>query len=201
MVEIIDCVQNSPEWIQARLGIATASRFKDILAKGEGKTRKRYLLDLAGERLTGDPMENYSNAFMERGKAQEDEAREMYAFQKDQECTRVGFIRNFDRGCSPDSLIAKDGMLEVKTRLAALQIECLLSDKLPSEHGAQVQGALWVAEREWIDYVSYSPRLPLFVKRVFRDEPYIKTLADEVARFNAELRELIEKIQPTKRAA
>lgn len=201
MIEIIQCEQSTPEWYAARLGIPTASRFKDVLAKGEGKTRKRYLLDLAGERLTGDPMESYSNAFMERGKAQEDEARDLYMFMTDAECKCVGFIRNGDKGCSPDSLIGENGMLEVKTRMAALQIECLLADKLPSEHVAQVQGALWVAEREWIDYVSYSPRLPLFVKRVFRDEPYIKTLAEEVAKFNTEMLELIEKIQPTRKAA
>ena len=36
-VEIIDCVQGSPEWFQARLGIPTASCFKDVQAKGEGK--------------------------------------------------------------------------------------------------------------------------------------------------------------------
>jgi hypothetical protein len=82
-----------------------------------------------------------------------------------------------------------------------LQLECLLADKLPSEHVAQVQGALWVAEREWIDFCSYWPKLPLFVKRVYRDEDYIKNLAAEVARFNSEMLELIEKIQPTKAVA
>lgn len=201
MIEVLACEQNSPEWLQARLGIPTASRFKDVLAKGEGKTRKRYMLDLAGERLTGDPCESYSNVHMERGKEMEAEARNLYCFMTDAECTSVGFIRNGDKGASPDSLIADRGMLEIKTKLPALQIECILADKLPSEHVAQVQGALWVAEREWMDFVSYWPRLPLFVKRVYRDEEYIKNLAAEVARFNAEMIELIEKVQPSRKAA
>jgi hypothetical protein len=201
MIEIIQCEQNTPEWLAARLGIPTASRFKDVLAKGEGKTRKRYMLDLAGERLTGEPVESFSNAHMERGKAMEDEARDLYMFMTDAEPRGVGFIRNGDKGCSPDSLIGDNGGLEIKTKLPALQIECILADKLPSEHVAQVQGFLWVAEREWVDFVSYWPRLPLFVKRVYRDEPYIKTLAEEVQRFNDELAELIERIQPTKAAA
>jgi hypothetical protein len=201
MIEIIQCEQSTPEWYAARLGIPTASRFKDVLAKGEGKTRKRYMLDLAGERLTGDPCEGYTNAHMERGKVMEDEARDLYMFMTDAECRCVGFVRNGDKGASPDSLIGDKGMLEIKTKLPALQIECILADKLPSEHVAQVQGALWVAEREWLDFVSYWPRLPLFVKRVYRDEPYIQNLAAEVARFNSEMIDLIEKIQPTKAAA
>lgn len=85
MIEIIQCEQSTPEWYAARLGIPTASRFKDVLAKGEGKTRKRYMLDLAGERLTGEPCEGYSNAHMERGKAMEDEARDLYMFMTDTE--------------------------------------------------------------------------------------------------------------------
>lgn len=113
----------------------------------------------------------------------------------------VGFIRNGDKGASPDSLIGDNGMLEIKTKLPALQIECILADKLPSEHVAQVQGALWVAEREWLDFVSYWRNLPLFVKRIYRDEDYIKNLAAEVAKFNSEMLEMIEKIQPTKKAA
>jgi hypothetical protein len=200
-IEIYECQQNSVDWFSARLGIPTASRFKDVLAKGEGKTRKRYMLDLAGERLTGEPMESYSNLHMERGKTMEDEARALYAFMTDNECDRVGFVRNGDKGASPDSLIGKDGALEIKTKLPALQIECILADKVPSEYIAQCQGLLWVAEREWVDFCSYWPKLPLFVKRMYRDEPYIKTLADEIVRFNDEMLALIEKIQPTKKAA
>jgi hypothetical protein len=201
MIERFDCEQGTPEWFACRLGIPTASNFSKVLAKGEGKTRKRYLLDLAGERLTGEPAESYSNDYMERGKLMEAEARDLYVFMTDENVERVGFVRNGDKGCSPDSLIYVDGMLEIKTKLPALQLECILADKLPSEHVAQVQGALWVAEREWLDFVSYWPKLPLFVKRVYRDEDYIKNLAAEVARFNSEMLELIEKIQPTKAAA
>lgn len=201
MIERFDCEQGTPDWVACRLGIPTASRFKDVLAKGEGKTRKRYMLDLLGERLTGEPMETYSNAHMERGQLMEAEARDLYAFMTNADLERVGFLRNGLKGCSPDSLIGENGMLEIKTKLAALQIECLLADKLPSDHVAQVQGALWVAEREWLDFVSYWPKLPLFIKRVHRDEDYIKNLAAEVARFNSEMLELGEKIQPTRAAA
>lgn len=204
-MQIIDCEQGTPEWFQARLGIPTASEFSTVMAKGEGKTRSEYMRKLAGEVLTGDPMDSYTNAHMERGHAQEDEARQLYAFLHDAECQRVGFIRNGQKGASPDSLIGPDGGLEIKTALPHIQIERLVRDALPPEHKAQVQGSLWVAEREWWDFVSYSPKLPLLTVRVYRDEDYIKTLAAEVDRFNSELAKLVNTIRaysgPEARAA
>jgi hypothetical protein len=200
-MEIIRCDQNTGEWFVARIGIPTASRFKDVLAKGEGKTRKRYMLDLIGERITGEPTESYSNIHMERGKIMEDEARDLYSFMTNTEPERVGFVKNGITGGSPDSLVGDRGLLEIKTKLPALQIECILADKLPSDHVAQVQGLLWITGREWCDFASYWPKLPIFIKRVHRDEDYIKNLASEVQRFYDEMLALQEKIQPTKAAA
>lgn len=198
-LQVIDCEQGTPEWYAARLGIPTASEFDTVLAKGkaggESKTRRTYLLKLAGERITGEPMYSYSNDHMERGKAMEQEARDLYAMVADVEPVRVGFLRRGDAGASPDSLIGTAGLLEIKTKLAHLQLECLLDDVLPSEHKAQCQGQLWIAEREWLDFVSYWPGLPLFVKRVYRDEAYIKTLAEAVDCFNAEMLTLIGRVQ------
>lgn len=124
-IEIFDVPQNSPEWYACRLGIPTASMFGTIMAKGRGgsgdsKTRWTYMMKLLGERLTGEPCENYTNEHMERGKVMEAEARDWYVFQTDAEVHRVGFIRNGEVGCSPDSLIGTDGMLEIKTKLAHL---------------------------------------------------------------------------------
>jgi hypothetical protein len=86
-------------------------------------------------------------------------------------------------------------MAEIKTKLPHLQVDCLLSDRVPPEHKAQCQGALWVAEREWIDFVSYWPGLPLFVTREHRDEDYIEKLADAVAEFNAELAQMVARVR------
>jgi hypothetical protein len=191
MIEVFNCEQGSPEWVACRLGIPTASKFATILAKGKdggaSKTRREYLYKLLGERVTGEQMYNYQNDHMERGKLMEDEARNLYAFQQDVEPERVGFIRNFGAGCSPDSLVGNDGMLEIKTKLAHLQVEVLVTGTLPSEHTAQLQGQLWVAEREWVDFVSYWPKTPPYIKRVYRDEPYIRDLAKAVELFLREL--------------
>jgi hypothetical protein len=196
---IHDCEQGSEEWFRVRAGMPTASEFSTVMASGRGgaesKTRRTYMLKLAGEILTGEPMESFSNAHMERGKEMEAEARDLYAFMQDESPELVGFIVNGQKGCSPDSLCGPNGLAEIKTKLPHLQIDVLLRGEIPPEHMAQCQGALWVAEREWIDFVSYWPRLPLFVKRTYRDEEYIKTLSAAVDQFNAELAELVEKIR------
>lgn len=199
MMQIIDCAQGSPEWFAARMGIPTASEFKTIIAINKDakdkKTRTAYMRKLAGEVVTGMPMESYSNGDMERGKIMEEEARDLYAFLSNVEPMRVGFILNHGAGCSPDSLIDENGGLEIKSALPHIQIERMEIGELPSEHRAQVQGNIWLAEREWWDFASYCPRLPLFVKRAYRDDGYIATLAGAVTQFNEELAAMIERVR------
>lgn len=199
MMTVHDCEQGTPEWHALRMGLATASEFSTILAKGkdggDSKTRRAYMLRLAGEIITGEIAETYTNGHMERGKFMEDEARNFYAFMNDAEPLRVGFITNGNKGCSPDSLIGNGGMLEIKTALPHILIDKISRDEFPPEHKAQCQGALWVAEREWIDIAVYWPKLPTFIKRAYRDDGYIANLAGAVEKFNTELAEMVEKVR------
>lgn len=199
MMQIINCEQGGDEWRRARAGLPTASEFATVMAVGKSGspslTRKTYMLKLAGEILTGEPMESYSNPHMERGKLMEEEARNLYSFALDVEPECVGFIRNGDTGCSPDALVGKNGGLEIKTALPHIQIDRLLKGELPPEHRAQVQGNIWIAQREWWDFVSYWPNLPLFSIRVFRDDGYIANLAGAVAAFNDELQKVVERVR------
>lgn len=195
-VQIFDCAQNSSEWLEARRGIPTASRFADILAKGQGITRRKYLYTLAGEVLTGEVQPAFTTEAMERGHAMEADAVNLYAFERDVEPVVCGFMRRGRAGCSPDRLLGRDGLVEVKSKLPHLQLEVLERGALPPEHKAQVQGQLWVSGRAWCDFISYWPRLPLFVTRVERDEPYIESLAQAVADFVNELDALVKKYAP-----
>lgn len=191
MLDIFDCEQGSEEWMMARLGIPTASEFNAVMSKGRGKepskTRRTYMLKLVGERLTGELAPGYSNAHMERGKEMEADAAKLYEFSTDNKVDLVGFMRNGEVGCSPDRLVGSAGLVEIKTKLPHLQLEVLEADKVPSEHIKQIQGQLWVSEREWCDFVSYWPNLPLFIKRAYRDDALIKEISDSVARFLDEL--------------
>lgn len=200
-LEVFTCEQNSDEWIAARAGVVTASEFHTVMAKGKTKgsesiTRRKYMLTLVGERIAGvSPFERYKNGHMDRGHEHEGPALDLYQFMSDNGVERVGFLRRGDVGYSPDGLVRKDGAVEIKTKQYDLHLECLLKDEVPSIHIAQLQGGLWVSGREWIDFCSYSPGLPLFVKRVTRDEHYIATIKVEVDRFLEELRELEERVR------
>ena len=193
-LEIFTCEQGTPEWFASRLGVVTCSEFKSVMAKGEGKTRLKYMRTVAGEAVRKKPFDRYSNDHMDRGHAEEDEARNLYTFLTDNEVQRIGFMKRGRVGYSPDGLIGTDGLLEIKTKLDHLHIECLEADALPTEHKHQCQGGLWVSGRQWIDFCSYCPGLPLFVKRVTRDEAYIARMKVEVEDFIRDLDALIAKI-------
>jgi putative phage-type endonuclease len=196
VIRVIDCEQGTPEWFAARAGVPTASEFATVMAKGKGGgesvTRRKYMLTLLGELLTGEVIEGYTNGHMERGKVMEQEARDLYQFRTSNDLKQVGFVRNDEivAGASPDSLIGDDGLLEIKTAIPHIQLDRLMSDSLPAEHKAQVQGQLLVTGRQWVDFISYWPKLPLFRIQVERDEAYIATLKQAIADFNGELAEL-----------
>jgi hypothetical protein len=200
MIRVIECEQNSPEWYQARCGIITASQLDKILPakRGNDLTRARYMRTLAAEIITGAPGENFTTPAMERGHAMQGEAEIAYLLTADPETwMHVGFLFNekLGLGCSPDALIDNDGVLEVKTKRGDILVDVLLRDEVPAEHIPQCQGLCWIAEKAWVDLVCYWPGLPLFVRRVHRDESYIKMLATEVSRFKAELDEMVTHIE------
>lgn len=204
-VEVFDSVeQRSDDWHSLRRGLPTASRFASILAQGDGKMRARYLYQLAGEALSGETAETFSNAATDRGIAMEAEARDWYGRTRFADLAQVGFVRRTVRrplgsefvvGCSPDSFVGRDGVLEIKTTRPDLLIEMSLKGAagFPSEHRAQIQGTLWVTGRAWCDLIVFyrgMPVTPTF--RVERDEAYIRTLSDAVETFAWELKTLIE---------
>lgn len=190
--------QGSEEWINMRLGVITASKFKDALAEGAGKTRSGYMRQLAGERITGLREDSYSNKYMEWGTEVEPQARGYYELVTGFNAEQVTFIRSGNLGCSPDSLIMDNGMLEIKCPKTTTQIETVLSGKMPPCHKKQIQGALLVAGREWCDFVSFDPRIngksSYFCIRIHRDEDYIKDLDIKLACFHEELLEMVKSL-------
>lgn len=186
--------QGTPEWLEARCGIITASEMKSVMAKGSGATRNTYMYKLIGERITGEPTASYSNAHMERGHEHEPIACGLYQDESGSEVEHVGFIKNHGVGYSPDGLVGDDGCIEIKSKLAHIQAEVLDKDKVPAEHVKQIQCGLWVSERDWLDFISYCPGMPLFVKRVERDEKLIDEMKEATALFYAELEQKLTRI-------
>lgn len=198
---IKDITQGTEEWHKLRLGRITASKFKDVMSGGQGKTRKAYMLQLCSEIITDSLVENYTNEYMEWGIETEPQAKANYELITGNQVDHVAFIKHdlIKAGCSPDGLVGDDGMIEIKCPKTSTQIETFLSGKMPSTHIAQVQGQLWIAEREWCDFVSYDPRIngasSYFSVRVNRDEEYIKTLENAVRVFERELLIMVEKLR------
>ena len=199
---ITDISQGSEDWKSLRLGKITASCFDKVMAKGRGnspsKTRQSYMMQLAAEILTGQPQDSFTNQYMEWGNECEPQARSMYEFNNNVDVEEVAFIELDENvGISPDGLVGKDGLLEIKCPKTTTQLERFLSGEFPSTYKAQVQGQLWVSKREWCDFVSFDPRIngiaSYFEIRVDRDEEYIKTLSSEVDKFKNELHELVAK--------
>lgn len=186
---IRDIEQGTPEWLQLRCGIVTASRIDCLLVDGKhssglGAGAFTYMNELIGERICGVPDDSFSgNRHTERGHALEDGAGGLYEAQTSLVRDKVAIILNHGCGYSPDSIIGTEGLCEIKTKLPKIQVEVILDDEVPKEHVAQCQAGLWISEREWIDFVSYWPGMPLFIKRMHRNEAMIKKMAERTKVF------------------
>ncbi len=193
-MQVLDIEQGSEAWHKARLGIPTASRFKEIItpAKGEkSKSYKAYLFELLAERMTQGEEDGYTNEWMQRGNELEAAARSAYEFLYEVEVDEVGLVLNDAGtiGVSPDGLIGNDGGLEIKCPKAANAVRYMVEDAMPDIYRPQVQGNLWITGRQWWDFVIYHPNLDLFVKRIYRDETYIKKMEQHITAFVEELQE------------
>lgn len=176
--------QGSESWYQARLGHLSASRISDALAKnrqgtGPGITRLNYQAELVCERLNGFAYEGgFQNSWMDRGKEEEDGAVIAYELMVGVEAQRIGFVQHPSIplfGASPDRVIGKVGLLEVKNRKTNIHFDLLRSLKVPTGDVDQVLTEMACADWvEWCDYVSYDRRAPagcdLFVRRFYRDD-------------------------------
>lgn len=191
--------QRTHAWLMARVGHATGSRFKDVMARiksgAPAQARTDYLTELAVERVTGSPTEHFVNSYMQWGIQHEPTARQRYIEKTDAEVEEVGFIRHAElaAGCSPDGVVLVDGLIEIKCTSSANHL-LTIKDGMPAQHTAQVQGAMWITGAAWCDFISFDPRFPvgldLYVQRVHRDEVFIRRLEDEVRLFLAELDEI-----------
>jgi len=155
-----------------------------------------YMYALLAERMLGRPLVEYVSTWMDRGSALEAEAVDFYSFTRDQETVKVGFILNEAGtiGASPDRLVGDDGLMEIKVPKESTHVGYLLGKPIDQEYKQQVNGQLWIAERQWLDVLSYCPELPPALIRVERDEDFITILHDAVWAFSDKLEELAREL-------
>lgn len=196
-MKVIDCEQNSAEWLAARCGSLGASSIADMVAKtrtGWGASRFNLAARIVCERLTGTPQESYTNAAMQWGHDTEPQARAMYEFMRDVAVQQVGLVLHPSINkshASPDGLVGEDGLIEIKCPNTATHIETLLSEDVEGKYVKQMQWQMACCGRAWCDFVSFDPRLPaemqIFVQRVRRDDEFIAELEREARLFLAEI--------------
>lgn len=197
-MRIIDCVQGTPEWKQARAGKITASRMSAVMASiksGEAAERRNYRAELVCETLTGQPCEDvFESGPIIWGREHEAEAREIYKARTFQEVTQVGLVlhpTNDRIAASPDGLVGTDGLIEIKCPLTATHLEYLMTGVPPSKYRYQMLTQMLCCGRAWCDFVSYDPRLPaeyqMLIYRYYRDDKEIILMEASAKQFLDEL--------------
>lgn len=205
---MIEIEQRTDAWFEVRIGKVTASRVADVIAKtksGYSASRDNYMAQLVCERLTGQKGESFTNAAMQHGTDTEPLARAAYEALKDVLVDEVGFVPHPTiemAGASPDGLVGDDGLIEIKCPNTATHIDTMLNENVPTKYFTQMQFQMACTGRQWCDFVSFDNRLPqelqLFVKRVPRDDVYIRLIEAEIVQFLAELDEKINKLMKVK---
>lgn len=194
-----DLEQGSDEWLEARRGILTASEMS-LAITPTGKIAnndkvRQHAYELAAQRITGHVEPAYVSDDMLRGMYDEITARELYQDHTGLKVEEVGFITEggwgFDLGYSPDGLVGDDGLIEIKSRRQKYQFQTIANDEVPSEYMAQLQTALLVSGRKWIEFVSYSAGMPLYIKRVTSDEEYQDKIIEAAVGFEEKINTLI----------
>ena len=186
--------QGTPEWLQARKGRITGSRFKDArdrTAKGAMSAKATlYALDTARERFGGSAPQVYVNAAMRTGTEQEPIARMQYEAETGNVVLEAGFAFTADGrfGASVDGLVGADGMVEIKTIVSSDTLFTAVVNQDYSAYIDQINGSLWLLDRKWCDLILWAPDLPigaLTIIRIEREAAAIKKLAADLMDFDA----------------
>lgn len=195
----------SAEWEAERLGKLTASRLHDAIGTTQKglwlASRRKYMIELVGERLTGKRAGGIDDATylprpMQWGVETEPQAMRAYEAGRGVKLEPLGFVNHpllGMSGATPDAGVGADGLLEVKCPESATHVATLVEREIPEKYLLQMHWQMACCPmRQWVDYMSFDPRMPpkfrAAVIRVPRDQKKLAhlTLAaqdflDEVA--------------------
>lgn len=186
---------------ESRRGLATSSRFSDVMAAKTTAARQAYIAELAWERITGKTWETFKSKDMERGNELESVARLRYMLQTKSRVEEADFVRHpvLPVGSTPDGLISEDGLLEIKVPKLHNHLYTLINNKVPSQYTWQLVGQQLMTGRRWTDFVSYTDQLEgkacIAIVRFERDEALIERLESKLAEFCDEVEELVVKLK------
>lgn len=184
----------------------TASRMKDVMdylkKGGEGASRRNYRTELIAERLSGRCEEHYVSPEMDHGTEYEPKARTAYEIANDVMVDTVGLVYHPTMtfsAASADGLIDDDGAIEIKAPKTTTHLKWLMAGEVPEEHQEQCLWVMACCERQYVDFISYDPRLPdglkIFIVRMERDNERIAAMEAQVIKFNDEVEAAISQLR------
>jgi len=190
-----DLIQKSDEWYALRTGMLTASKTKSILTPKLKITKpdktSAFGYEIVAQRATNNVEDTFQSWAMQRGNVEEIYAKDLYSKHKEQ-VKDCGFITNdklgFIVGMSPDGLVGEDGGVEIKSRCQYIQAQTIIEDIIPEEDMLQVQKSLFISERKWWDYVSYSNGMHMYIKRAYPLQEYFDKITEAALIFEAKVR-------------
>jgi hypothetical protein len=190
--------QGTPEWHELRRGVLTSTAIKTLITPtrklADNDKTRAHVYEVAAQRITGRTENTFLSFDMMRGHTEEIISRDLYSHHYAQ-VTECGFITNDSLGVtvgySPDGLVGEDGIIEIKSAKARIQVERITDGGIPNEHYAQVQTGLWVTGREWCDFISYSNGMRMMVVRIKADPDYHALIEEAAKSFEAKVADVI----------
>ena len=194
--------QGTPEWLQSRAGLLTASRMSDALPAVRGGTtqaRQNLKLEILAERFTGTPATFYANAAMRWGTDNEPLARQTYMEFTGNHVEQVGLAVSTEIdffGASVDGLVVDcatgaTGNLEIKCPTSQTFFKWVIEGAIPEQHKPQMLAQMAVTGRHWADFVAFDPRFPaeqdLFIRRFVPHPQEIEDVKKAARQFLAEV--------------
>jgi len=165
------------------------AKFEETLADPFSQTAKSYAEEIV-QMMIGVTPDDFMSYDMQRGIELEPLA--LRAYEKVTMTEVYGKKRyyhpkhDFISG-EPDSLVAKDGIVEVKSPNQNNHFKNLIEGYQIEQYKWQIQGYMWLLDRAWVDFCSYNPDYPekyeLSINRVVRDEDMITELETRCIEF------------------
>jgi len=195
-------------WMNDRCGKLTGSRMSSAMAylkpkkdgeKTDKAERRNLKVEILAERLTGDIVTKYTTGAMQWGTDTEPAAKAAYELETGRLVTEIGFVDHETiefLGASPDGLIGSNGLIEIKCPTTSTHLETIISGEIPTQHYPQMILQAACTGREWVDFVSFDPRVDerfqLFVRRFYPTKEQIAEVEAEAIQFLAEVDAMFE---------
>lgn len=174
-------MQRTPAWYAARKGRLTASNFGMAAGVNKYESRQKGLKRALGEdTFTGNDatrhgVKNEPNAII------------------DYQIKTGNLVRSFGLklhpeydwlGGSPDGLVGTRGLIEVKCPF----FDQTPHKEIPVHYYCQVNGLMEIFDRDWCDFVSWTPQNGMKIYRVYRDPALWDFLLGKYTSFYAAMR-------------